>query len=146
MKNSVAVWGCAALVCVAGSALAHHSQSAFERDKVVNLVGTLKEFRWTNPHSWMDIEIPNESGGTAVWSVEMTSPAILARAGWKSNLVKAGDKVNVQVRPLKTGDPGGLFVSITMPNGKVMTQSAPRPAGAAPSGAAPATPAAAPTP
>ena len=131
MKVSMFKACCALLLVVAGSAAAHHSQSAFERDKSVTLIGTLKEFRWTNPHSWMDIEVPDDKGGVAVWSVEMTSPAILARAGWKSNIVKAGDKVNVQVRPLKTGDPGGLFVSLTLPDGKVMTQSGPRPAGAA---------------
>jgi hypothetical protein len=129
---------CASLLALAIPAWAHHSQSAFERDKTVTLIGTLKEFRWTNPHSWMDIEVPDDQGGVALWSVEMTSPAILARAGWKSNIVKAGDKVNVQVRPLKTGDPGGLFVSLTLPDGRVLTQRAPQSAPAATS-AAPAT-------
>jgi hypothetical protein len=131
MRSSLVNGVCVGLMMLAVTAAAHHSQSAFERDKSVTLVGTLKEFRWTNPHSWMDIEVPDDKGGVALWSVEMTSPAILARAGWKSNIVKAGDKVNVQVRPLKTGDPGGLFVSITLPDGRVMTQSAPRPAAAA---------------
>ena len=131
MKSLLVACSCAALLWLASSAFAHHSQSAFDRDKTVTLIGTLKEFRWTNPHSWMEVEVPNEKGGSALWAIEMTSPAILARAGWKSNIVKSGEKVNVQVRPLKTGEPGGLFVSITMPDGKVMTQSAPRPARAA---------------
>jgi hypothetical protein len=55
----------------------------------------------------------------------MTAPSQLLRAGWKSNSVKPGDKVSVVVRPLKSGDPGGLFVSVTLPDGRVPTERAP---------------------
>src|SRR6266852_5874449 len=101
------------------TAYAHHSMSGFERTKTVTLVGTVKQFKWANPHCWIEMEVPNSKGGSDTWNVEMTAPGILARAGWKSNLVKPGDKVTIAARPMLTGDPGGLFVSLTLPSGEV---------------------------
>jgi hypothetical protein len=117
---------------LAGSASAHHSMSGFERTKTVTLVGTVKQFKWANPHCWIEMEVPNSKGGVDTWNVEMTAPGILARAGWKSNLIKPGDKVSVAARPMLSGDPGGLFVSLTLPGGEVFTDRAPQSAAAAP--------------
>jgi hypothetical protein len=88
----------------------------------VELVGTIKQFSWTNPHSWMEVEVPDQKGGTVVWKVEMTSPAYLVRAGWKSTTVKTGDEVKVTVRPLRDGSPGGLFVSVLLADGRTFTE------------------------
>jgi hypothetical protein len=67
-----------------------------------------------------------------VWKVEMTSPAYLVRAGWKSTTLKPGDEVKVTVRPLRDGSPGGLFVSVQLTDGRTFTErpvaAAPRPA------------------
>ena len=127
--------GCGGLVVlvlgVASAAFAHHSAAGIDRAKSVTLVGTLKQFKWTNPHSWMEIDVPNDKGGTDTWGVEMTAPSILVRAGWKSTIVKAGDKVSVVVRPLRNGDPGGLFMSMTLPSGQILTER-PLPAGPSP--------------
>jgi len=103
---------------------AHHSAAGIDRSKTVTVEGVVKEFRWANPHAWMELEVPNDKGGADVWNFEMTSPAFLVRAGWKSNTVKPGDRVKVTGRPLRNGDPGGLFVSITLPDGKVLTEQA----------------------
>ena len=100
--------------------LAHHSSAGIDRTKSVTVSGVVKEFRWGNPHSWIDVDVPNDKGGTATWSLEMTSPTFLVRAGWKSTTLKKGDKVSVTLRPFKNGDPGGLFVSVTLPDGQVM--------------------------
>jgi hypothetical protein len=121
--------------------LAHHSAAGIDRTKSVTVAGTIKEFRWANPHSWIDVDVPNDKGTTVTWSVEMTSPTFLVRAGWKSTTLKTGDKVSVTMRPFKNGDPGGLFVSVTLPNGTVMTERAAAPAAAA---AAPSAPPSAP--
>jgi hypothetical protein len=135
MKRWVLGWTAAIALGAAAPALAHHSGAGFDRSKAVTLVGTIKQFSWTNPHSWMEVDVPNDKGGTDTWSVEMTSPAYLVRAGWKSTTVKPGDKVSLIVRPLKSGEPGGLFVSITLPSGQVLSERA---------AAAPALPAAKP--
>src|SRR5215470_9635061 len=98
--------------------------AGFEPTKTKTLNGTVKQFKWANPHSWIEMEVPNDKGGVDTWNVEMTAPGILARAGWKSNVIKPGDKVSVVVRPMINGDMGGLFVSVTLPDGKVLTERA----------------------
>src|SRR5262245_34764540 len=105
---------------LAAPVLAHHSAAGIDRTKSVTITGTVKEFRWANPHSWIDVDVPGDGGSAVTWSVEMTSPAFLVRAGWKSTTIKAGDKVTVTLRPFKNGDPGGLFVSVTLPDGQVL--------------------------
>jgi hypothetical protein len=117
-----------AAFALATPVLAHHSAAGIDRTKTVTLVGVVKEFGWRNPHSYMEIDVPSETGaGTVTWKVEMTSPAFLIRAGWKSTTLKPGDKVTVKVFPLRDGDPGGLFQSVTLANGEVLTERAAAP-------------------
>jgi hypothetical protein len=127
MKN-LSIAGLLILVgCIATSAFAHHSAAGIDRTKTVTVEGVVKEFKWANPHSWLDVQVPNSKGGTDLWSFEMNPPAYLVRSGWKSSTVKAGDKVKVIGRPFMNGDPGGIFVSVTLPSGQTLA------AGAAPS-------------
>ncbi|HTY48650.1 MAG TPA: DUF6152 family protein [Steroidobacteraceae bacterium] len=117
---------------------AHHSYAMFDRARQVALVGTVKQFRWSNPHAWMEIYVPNDQGGTDLWGIEMNSPNNLAREGFRSNMVKPGDKVTVVIHPLRSGEKGGSFMSVTLPNGRLMADAPPRtqPApGSAPSAA-----------
>ncbi|HWF11026.1 MAG TPA: DUF6152 family protein [Bryobacteraceae bacterium] len=126
----------AALVAIPASA--HHSMAGFDRTKTVTLSGTVKQFKWANPHSWIEMEVPDGKGGVMPWNVEMTSPAVLIRAGWKSSLLKPGDKVSVAFHPQVSGEPGGIFVSVTTAEGRTLTD---KPASsAAPSDAPPAQP------
>jgi hypothetical protein len=118
-----------ACLCAAGLS-AHHSMAGFDRNKTVNLTGTVKQFKWANPHSWIEMEVPNDKGGTDTWNVEMTSPAVLIRAGWKSNTIKPGDKVTVACHPQQTGEPGGIFVSLTLGDGTTLTDRPPQAAAA----------------
>ncbi|HEY7339069.1 MAG TPA: DUF6152 family protein [Bryobacteraceae bacterium] len=116
--------GCSIILAASLAPLAegHHSMTGFDRTKTVILTGTVRQFKWANPHSWIEIEVPGDKGDPVVWNVEMTAPGILARAGWKSTLLKSGDKVSIAIRPLLTGDPGGQFVSVTLPDGQVYTE------------------------
>ena len=98
----------------------HHSAAGIDRTKSVTVEGTVKNFKWGNPHSWLEVEVANSKGGTDVWNFEMNPPAYLVRSGWKSTSVKAGDKVKVTGRPFMNGDPGGIFVSLTFPDGQVL--------------------------
>jgi hypothetical protein len=114
-----------ALVCLlAASALAHHSFAMFDRNKETTLVGTVAEFQWTNPHSWIELDVPNENGASDRWSIELNSPNNLARQGWHSTSVKPGDKISVIIWPLRSGEKGGLFISLTLPNGQVLDELA----------------------
>jgi hypothetical protein len=114
-----------ALVCLlAASALAHHSFAMFDRNKETTIVGTVAEFQWTNPHSWIELDVPNDSGNADRWSIELNSPNNLARQGWHSTSVKPGDKISVIIWPLRSGEKGGLFISLTLPNGQVLDELA----------------------
>jgi len=120
-KSSLAAFAVLFVLAFAGPAWAHHSMAGFDRGKTVTLVGTVKEFKWANPHSWIELEVPNDKGGVETWNIEMTAPFVLVRAGWKSSSLKPGDKVTVVGNPQKTGEPGALFVSVTLANGETLT-------------------------
>ena len=128
-------------LCVAGSAYAHHSATGVDQSKSATTEGVVLQFKWANPHSWIEIETPKADGkGVDLRSFEMTSPTFLVRAGWKATTLKAGDKVKVTYRPMKDTERdglGGLFVSIALADGKTLTQQAPR-GGGPPAGQAPA--------
>jgi hypothetical protein len=109
----------ALLFGVAAPAAAHHSGAGVDRTRTITVTGIVKEFRWTNPHSWIDLEVA-DGGRTSVWSIEMNPPPYLVRAGWKSTTLKPGDKVSVTLNPIRTGEPGGIFVSVTLADGRVL--------------------------
>jgi hypothetical protein len=100
--------------------LAHHSFAMFDQSKQVTLVGTVKEFQWTNPHAFIHIEATVD-GSKDVWDIELNSPNNLKRQGWKSTSLKAGDKVTVVANPLRDlSHKGGLFIAVTLPDGSVL--------------------------
>ncbi len=106
------------VIALAASAGAHHSPVMFDRTVSKTIVGTVVRFTWTNPHSSIQLDVPNESGGVDRWGVELGSPQSMARNGWRSNIIKPGDTVTVVVNPLKSGEFGGIFVSMTLPDGR----------------------------
>ena len=106
------------VVALAAPVGAHHSPVMIDRTVAKTIVGTVVRFTWTNPHSAIQLDVPNDSGGVDRWGVEMGSPQSMVRAGWRSNIIKAGDTVTVVVNPLKSGEFGGIFVSITLPDGR----------------------------
>ncbi len=109
---------------LAGQAQAHHAFSMFDAQKELTLEGTVKEFQWTNPHSWVQVMVRDATGKEVEWSIEGASPNNLARYGWKSSSIKAGDHVLAIVHPLKDGSIGGSLVKITV-NGQVIGSQKP---------------------
>ncbi|HEY6507048.1 MAG TPA: DUF6152 family protein, partial [Vicinamibacterales bacterium] len=77
---------------------------------------------WQNPHTWIEVLVPDQSKKEVLWGVELTSPTYLVRAGWKSNLIKPGDKVTVVVNPVRSGEPAGIFVSLTLADGRTFLE------------------------
>jgi len=121
---------CALTCALTTPVVAHHSPAAFDRTKQVTLVGTVKEFRWQNPHTWIEVLVPNGKGEEVLWGVELTSPTYLVRAGWKSNTIKPGDKVTVVGNPVRSGEPSAIFVSLTLDDGRTLTERPARLGGA----------------
>ena len=121
----------AALTAAAGlglwgrPALAHHSFAMFDRDHAVTLVGAIKEFQWTNPHSWIQIEAPDDKGVVREWSIESQSTGTLSREGWRPGSFRPGDKVTIKIFPMKDGSPGGTFVGAILANGQTLGRMTP---------------------
>ena len=111
MFRRIAMTCALAVGLAAPAAQAHHSYAMFDRSKTVTLNGVVRQFQWTNPHSWIQLTVPGEAGATEEWSIEMGSPFELLRVGWTTTTVKAGDKVSIQIHPVKDGTKGGGFVS-----------------------------------
>lgn len=103
-----------------GAVLAHHSFAMFNPEKRVTIEGTVKEYQWANPHVWLDVMVPDDQGNLTRWGIESQSPAILFRRGWKPEDIKAGDKVKVEVFPMRDGTPGGQMLVVTLPDGRVL--------------------------
>jgi hypothetical protein len=105
------------------SVAAHHGSAVFDTGPEKSVAGTVKRFDWTNPHSWIWLDVPNDNGGVDTWGFEGMSPNYLGRRGWTRNSLKPGDKITVVFHPLKDGSKGGSFVSATRPNGEVLKNS-----------------------
>jgi hypothetical protein len=108
-------------------ALAHHSGAMFDRTKTVELAGTIKQYQFANPHVWIEVVVPAKKGKDAAavqWSIEGEGPAIMARMGLGPSVLKSGDKVTIKAHPLRDGRPGGSFISVTLPDGKVIATTA----------------------
>ena len=119
MKRSLLSWSVAALLA-APPVAAHHAPVMFDRSTKVSLVGTVIEFAWTNPHASIQLDVPNANGVVERWGVELGSPNSMVRTGWKSTVLKAGDHVTVVINPLRSGEKGGAFVSVTLADGRVL--------------------------
>jgi len=120
MKKLTVTVAAAWVLLVAGSVFAHHSPVMFDRARKQTITGTVKEFSWVNPHASIQLEVQNAQGQTEVWGVEMNSPNNLVKQGWKSNILKGGDRVSIVINPLRTGEHGGAFVSIKLADGRVL--------------------------
>jgi len=106
---------------LAAPALAHHSGAMFDPTKTVTLEGTVKEFQYTNPHSWLEVVVVGADGKETEWGFESEGPSTLLRAGIKAKSFMPGEKVTVMGHPMKDGRPAGSLVSVTKANGTVLS-------------------------
>ena len=108
-----------------GPAVAHHSFAMFDTTKTVTLNGTVKDFQWTNPHVVLWVLAETADGAAPEeWTVELTSPGNLTRMGWSRHSLTAGDKVAIEISPLRDGTHGGsLRKAMVAATGQVLTAS-----------------------
>lgn len=103
-------------------AFAHHSGAAvFDSNKKINLTGVVTSLEWTNPHAHFFIDVKDESGKVVNWNLELASPNVLSRNGWKRNSIKAGDTVTVTGSQAKDGSDFGIAQSIVFPDGRKLS-------------------------
>ena len=113
------------VLATAGPARAHHSFAMFDHTRSLTLKGSVTKFQWTNPHAYIELDVPDADGTSKHFTIECTSINILSRQGWRSNLLKAGDRVTAIVSPLISGQPGGLLLEMTLPNGETRDPGVP---------------------
>ena len=116
--------GCV-LSLVSLSSMAHHSGSMFEEKKTITLTGVIKDFQYTNPHSWLIIDVTGDDGKVTSWGFEAEGPSTLLRAGIKKSDFKPGTTITMTARPMRDGRPAGYWVScVRESDGKVFNPSA----------------------
>lgn len=118
-KPIAALLAALSLLCCALPAAAHHSFAMFDHEHQIKVAGTVKDFRWQNPHVYIELTGVDAKGGDEkTWTIECANPGILNRIGWKFNMIKPTDKIVVIMAPLRTGEPGALLKQVTLADGR----------------------------
>ena len=108
------------LVLSTGSASAHHSSAMFDKQAVVEVKATVREFQWTNPHIWIQILIENDDGELEEWSIEGGGTNTLFRRGWRPTSFNAGDEIVIRFNPMKDGSAAGGFIAAKLADGSTL--------------------------
>jgi hypothetical protein len=110
------------LIALAGSlpATAHHSTAIYDHENKVLIEGTVTQFKWTNPHSWLYMKVPDGKGGTEDWAIEAGTVVQLINVGWTREKVKPGDKVKVVAVIARDGSRKGEIHSLITASGETL--------------------------
>lgn len=96
--------------------LAHHAGAEFSGETKV-ITGTVKQFQFMNPHSWIQVNVTDDSGKVVEWSLEWGSPNQLGRMGVRPSQFPVGAKVMFKIRPVKSGAPVASFQAAKFEDG-----------------------------
>ena len=110
----------AAFLLLVPSIGAHHGLARFDTTHIVTMHGTVTDFQWINPHTYIYADLTDDHGKTANWSLECGSLAMLSRFGWSATTVKRGDRVTVEGFLAKDHSAYMSLQRIGLPNGKVL--------------------------
>jgi hypothetical protein len=99
----------AAVLLASGGAQAHHSIAMYDREHTIELIGTVRDFRFMSPHAFIHLEVQGKDGKPVVWVLEGNSPHSLTWDGWSSTTLRPGDEVRMKIEPLRSGAPGGAW-------------------------------------
>jgi Family of unknown function (DUF6152) len=109
-----------AVLAAGHGALAHHSFAVFDIEHPLELHGTVQQFKFTSPHTFIVLEVKGDDGSTMIWNLEGASPSIMTRNGWSSQSLRTGDQIKLSVDPLRSGAPGGAWTgqNVTFSSGR----------------------------
>ena len=110
----------AAGLLLATPAFSHHSNVAYEVTKVITITGVVKEFQWSNPHTWLYVTVDDGKGAKVVWACEGRAPGVLGRAGWSKRSLTAGETVTVDMSPAKDGSKTSIIARVTKADGTIL--------------------------
>ena len=115
----------AGLLAGCGSLIAHHGAAAYEAQDLTTLTATVTDFEWRNPHALLHFDVTDDSGAIAKWTGETAGLVILVRAGWRRDVLKAGDRITVVGRRAKNGTSTMLLRRIVLSSGQELNSFAP---------------------
>jgi hypothetical protein len=119
IKTRITVFLSIAIVAViAVPSLAHHSATMFDQQKTITVEGVVKEFQFTNPHSWLLVDVKNKNGSVTTWGFEAEGPSTLQRSGIRPSDFTAGTKLKISGHPMKDGSPAAIWIEATRADGK----------------------------
>ena len=98
--------------------VAHHSGAMFEKVKTITVEGVVKEFQYSNPHSWLLVDVKDKNGSVPTWGFEAEGPSTLQRAGIRPSDFKPGTKLKITGHPMKDGTPAAAWVDAVREDGK----------------------------
>jgi len=111
----------ASLLATSPSAWAHHSNSAFFVEKIIELKGTVTKWEWVNPHTWIHLSVDDGKGGKVEWTVEGRAPGVLRRVGWERTTLVFGETITVHCSPAKDNSPTCLVARVTKADGTILS-------------------------
>ena len=117
---SFAAISLASLSVAAGSAFAHHSFAQYDAGRSVTIEGTIVEYNWVSPHSWIVLAVQDESGESVEWTLELESVGNIYRRGWRPDTIKPGDHASFDIAPMRNGMPGGGVRTGTLDDGTTL--------------------------
>jgi len=123
-KFMKALWTVAGLSLIATPMLAHHSGAMFEKEKTITVEGVVKQFQYTNPHSWLLVDVKNDDGSVTTWGFEAEGPSTLARAGIKPSDLKPGTGLKITGNPMKDGSHAAIWVNAVRADGQAFNPRA----------------------
>ena len=104
---------------------AHHSNVAFETQKIVEATGTVTDWKWTNPHTWLYLSVDDGKGTKTEWALEGRAPGLLSRLGWSAKMFKKGEILTIHYSPAKDGTRNGLIARVTLADGTILPYAPP---------------------
>ena len=110
MRKSVAIGLGAAILAVGSTGWSHHSAFMFDHENEVTLEGVVKEFQYTNPHSWLLVDVTDEDGSVTTWGFEAEGPSTLMRAGIRRSDLTPGTRLRITGNPMKDGRPAAAWI------------------------------------
>lgn len=112
-RNLLSSIGLALLGPLASPIHAHHSGAMFDDTKEMTVTGTVKEFQYTNPHSWLLVDVKGGDGKITTWGFEAEGPSTLLRAGIRPSDLAPGTEITISGRPMRDGRPAAAWIKAT---------------------------------
>ena len=119
MKRVTTFFLAAAGFCQVHTATAHHSSAMFDGEKVIEVTGVVREFQFTNPHSWLLVDVTNADGSVTTWGFEAEGPSTLMRAGIRMSTLPPGTEITIRGNPMKDGRPAAAWVDAVVDGKKI---------------------------